>query len=120
MGCWLSSLRKPRSYTNFRLVFTGEWCTENQAILEEHEIKAATGKEVWSTSAIDRMLSNEKYIGQVLMQKTYTPDFLTGRQEKNDGALSMFLIENVHEAIIDKEAFMKVQQRIIALRPKCK
>ena len=88
--------------------------------LEEHEIKAATGKEVWSTSAIDRMLSNEKYIGQVLMQKTYTTDFLTGRQEKNDGALSMFLIENVHEAIIDKEAFMKVQQRIIALRPKCK
>ena len=88
--------------------------------LEEHEIKTATGKEVWSTSTIDRMLSNEKYIGQVLMQKTYTLDFLTGKQEKNDGALSMFLIESAHEAIIDKEAFMKVQQRKIALRPKCK
>lgn len=45
------------------------------------------------------------------MQKTYTPDFLTGKQEKNDGALSMFLVENAHEAIIDKETFMKVQQR---------
>ena len=57
------------------------------------------------------MLSNEKYIGKVLMQKTYTPDFLTGKQKKNDGALSMFLVENAHEEIIDKEAFMKVQER---------
>ena len=45
------------------------------------------------------------------MQKTYTPDFLTGKQEKNDGALSMFLVENAHEAIIDKETFEKVQER---------
>ena len=79
--------------------------------LEEHGITTATGKEVWSTSTIDRILSNEKYIDQVLMQKTYPPDFLTGKQEKNDGALSMFLVENAHEAIIDKETFMKVQQR---------
>ena len=71
----------------------------------------ATGKEIWSTSTIDRMLSNEKYIGQVLMQKTYTPDFLTGKQKKNDGAFSMFLVENAHEPIIDKETFMKVQER---------
>lgn len=44
-------------------------------------------------------------------QKTYRRTFLTGKQEKNDGALSMFLVENAHEAIIDKETFMKGQQR---------
>ena len=91
-----------RKISDLYLQGNGVW--KIKRYLEEHEIKAATGKEVWSTSAIDRMLSNEKYIGQVLMQKPYTPDFLTGRQEKNDGTLSMFLIENAHEAIIDKEA----------------
>jgi len=39
--------------------------------LEEHGIKTVTGKTEWSTSTIDRMLSNEKYVGEVLMQKTY-------------------------------------------------
>lgn len=41
--------------------------------LEEHRIKTVTEKRAWSTSTINRMLSNEKYVGQVLMQKTYTP-----------------------------------------------
>jgi len=95
----------------FDLYLQGNGVRKIKRYLEEHEITTATGKEVWSTSTIDRILSNEKYIGQVLMQKTYTPDFLTGKQEKNDGALSMFLVENAHEAIIDKETFMKVQQR---------
>ncbi len=45
------------------------------------------------------------------MQKTYTLIFLSGKQVKNDGALSMFLVENAHEAIINKETFMKVQER---------
>lgn len=62
------------------------------------------------TSTIDRMLSNEKYIGQVLMQKTYTPDFLTEKQEKNKGELTMYLIENAHEPIIDRETFERVQE----------
>ena len=78
---------------------------------QEESCSKATGKETWSTSTIDRMLSNEKYIGQVLMQITYTPNFISGKLVKNDGALSMFLVENAHEAIIDKETFMKVQER---------
>lgn len=56
------------------------------------------------------MLSNEKYIGQVLMQKTYTPDFLTGKQEKNCGQLAMYGIENAHEPIIEMELFGRVQE----------
>ncbi len=81
------------------------------AMAQEESCSKATGKETWSTSTIDRMLSNEKYIGQVLMQTTYTPNFISGKPVKNDGALSMFLVENAHEAIIDKETFMKVQER---------
>lgn len=58
---------------------------------------------------IDQMLSNEKYIGQVLMQKTFTPDFLTGRQVKNKGPFAMYLLEDAHEPIVDQETFDKVQ-----------
>ena len=69
-----------------------------------------TGKAEWSTSTIDRMLSNEKYIGRVLMQKTHTPDFLTGRQVKNQGQLAMYLVEDAHEPIIDQMTFNRVQE----------
>jgi site-specific DNA recombinase len=53
--------------------------------LEDYGIKIVTGKEQWSTSTIDRILSNEKYIGCNVIRKTHTPDFLTGRQEENQG-----------------------------------
>ena len=94
----------------FDLYIHGNGVRKIKRYLEEHGIKTVTGKSEWSTSTIDRMLSNEKYMGQVLMQKTYTPDFLTGRQEKNEGQLDMYLIENAHEPIIDKETFDRVQK----------
>ena len=78
--------------------------------LEEHGIKTVTGKSEWSTSTIDRMLSNEKYVGEVRMQKTFTADFLTGRREKNIGQLDLFLVEEAHEPIIDQETFELVQR----------
>lgn len=78
--------------------------------LESHGIKTVTGKPEWSTSTIDRMLSNEKYVGQVLMQKTYTPDFLMGKQVKNTWQKEMYRVEDVHERIIDQEIFDRVQK----------
>ena len=57
----------------FDLYLQGNGVRKIKRYLEEHGIKTVTDKEVWSTSTIDRMLSNEKYIGQVLIQKTYTP-----------------------------------------------
>ena len=94
----------------FELYIQGNGVRKIKRYLEEREIKTVTGKAEWSTSTIDRMLSNEKYIGQVLMQKTYTPDFLTGRQEKNRGQLEMVLVENAHEPIIEPAVFEKVQE----------
>ncbi len=95
----------------FDLYLQGYGARKIKRYLEEHEIKTVTGKAEWSTSTIDRMLSNEKYIGQVLMQKTYTPDFLSGKQKKNAGEVAMYLVENAHEAIIDRETFDRVQER---------
>ena len=94
----------------FDLYIQGNGVRKIKKYLESHGIKTVTGKTGWSTSTIDRMLSNEKYVGQVLMQKTYTPDFLTGRQVKNTGQKEMYLVENAHEPIIDQETFDKVQR----------
>lgn len=94
----------------FELYIQGNGVRKIKKYLESHGIKTVTGKSEWSTSTIDRMLSNEKYVGQVLMQKTYTSDFLTGKKEKNLGQLSMYLVENAHDPIIDQETFDQVQK----------
>ena len=94
----------------FDLYLQGNGVRKIKRYLEENGVKTVTGKVEWSTSTIDRLLRNEKYIGQVLMQKTYTPDFLTGKQKKNNGELTMYLIENAHEPIIDCETFERVQE----------
>ena len=94
----------------FALYVQGNGVRKIKKYLESLGIKMVTGKSGWSTSTIDRMLSNEKYVGQVLMQKTYVPDFLTGKKEKNCGQLEMYLVEDAHESIIDRETFDKVRE----------
>lgn len=95
----------------FELYLNGWGVRKIKKSLEENGIKTVTGKDVWSTSTIDRILSNEKYVGDVLMQKSYTEDFLTGKRKKNEGELNMYFIENDHEAIVSREIFEKVQER---------
>ena len=94
----------------FELYIQGNGVRRIKRYLEELGIKTITGKSEWSTSTIDRMLSNEKYVGEVRMQKTFTADFLTGRREKNTGQLDSYLVEDAHEPIIDREAFELVQR----------
>ena len=95
----------------FSLYLEGNGVRKIKRYLEENGIKTVTGKTEWSTSTIDRILSNEKYMGKLLLQKTYTPDFLTGKQKKNCGEQSIFLVENAHEAIVPKEMFEEVQRK---------
>lgn len=59
---------------------------------------------------IEKMLVNEKYMGDALLQKTYTVDFLTKKRVKNNGIVPQYYIEDNHEAIIPKELFYKVQE----------
>lgn len=77
--------------------------------LKKREIVSPTGKETWTSVAIDKLLSNEKYIGQVMLQKTYIENVLERKQIKNRGELTRYLYENNHIGIIEKETFEKVQ-----------
>lgn len=84
-------------------------CRRIKKYLEDHGIKTVIGKEQWSTSTIDRILSNEKYIGRNITPKLYTPDFLTGKQEENQGHIDTIIMKNAHQAIINQEMFEAVQ-----------
>lgn len=95
----------------FELYLNGFGVRKIKKYLEKNGIKAVTGKDVWSTSTINRILSNEKYVGDVLMQKSFTEEFLTGKRKKNEGEIAMYFIKNDHEAIIDREIFETVQRR---------
>jgi len=84
--------------------------------LEADGILNGAGKEKWHTSNINQILRNEKYIGDALLQKTYTVDFLTKKRVKNNGLVPQYYVENSHEAIIPREIFMQVQEELIRRR----
>ena len=63
----------------------------------------------WTLPHIKSILRNEKYCGDVLMQKTFQQDVINRKVIKNTGQLPMYLIENHHEAIIPRERFDAVQ-----------
>ena len=65
----------------------GESLVSIKKLLESRGILTASGKKTWSTESIQRILLNEKYMGDVLLQKTYTSDFIEGRVRKNHGEL---------------------------------
>ncbi|HEM2825774.1 TPA: recombinase family protein [Streptococcus suis] len=78
--------------------------------LTEQGILSPSGKSHWNATTIKRMLRNEKYKGDALLQKTYTIDFLTKKKNINRGELPQYYVENNHEAIVDRETFDAVQQ----------
>lgn len=84
--------------------------------LEADGILNGAGKERWHTSNINQILRNEKYIGDALLQKTYTVDFLTKKRVKNNGIVPQYYVENSHEAIIPHEVFMQVQEELVRRR----
>ncbi|WMI82683.1 recombinase family protein [Anaerotignum sp. MB30-C6] len=81
--------------------------------LQRDGIKTVTGLDHWHPGTIDKMLSNEKYIGDALLQKTYTVDFLSKKRVKNNGIVPQYYVENSHEPIIPRELFMQVQEEMV-------
>lgn len=80
--------------------------------LTEHNIPTPTGKKKWYFSTVRSILSNEKYKGDALLQKTYIADFLTKQVKKNNGEIKQYLVENSHEPIIEPEVFDLVQEKL--------
>ena len=82
-----------------------------QTLMNQKRI-TATGKSEWSKGEIQRILKNEKYVGDALLQKTFTVDCITHKVVKNNGERPMYLITDHHTPIIDRDTFNRVQQEI--------
>ena len=66
----------------------------------------------WGETVIYGVLHNEKYTGDMLLQKTYILDHISKKKVVNHGERTMYYVENSHEPIIDKETFSLVQQEL--------
>ena len=77
--------------------------------LQTEGIPTASGGHSWDATAVLRILQNEKYKGDALIQKTFTESFLTHKAVKNNGELPSYYIEDDHEAIVSKEVFELAQ-----------
>ena len=80
--------------------------------LTKDGIPTPGGKKKWSISTVKSILSNEKYKGDALLQKSYTVDFLTKKTKVNEGEIPQYYVEDNHEAIIDPEVFEMVQREM--------
>ena len=80
--------------------------------LEADGILNGAGNKKWEVSNIRQILTNEKYIGDALLQKTYTVSVLEKKRVKNDGQVPKYYVEGSHEAIIDRDVFLWVQAEI--------
>ena len=84
--------------------------------LERDGILTGAGGKKWHTSTINKILRNEKYIGDALLQKTYTTDFLNKTRVKNNDLVPQYYVEGDHEAIIPKDIYLQVQEELVRRR----
>lgn len=75
-------------------------------------IRTSAGSEYWLASTLRKILMNEKYIGDALLQKTVTTDFLNKKRVANKGIAPQYYVEGSHDAIIPREIFLRVQEEI--------
>lgn len=93
----------------FSLYLSGKSLRAISGELWLREISSPRGHRKWGIETISKLLSNEKYTGNVLLQKTFVRDFLKGTQEKNMGQCDQYLILGCHQSIIMQELFDMVQ-----------
>ena len=80
--------------------------------LDEDKVPTAQGVDSWSPAIIHNILTNEKYIGDALLQKTYITDCISKKVKKNQGERAMYYVENNHPAIISREVFDQVRNEM--------
>lgn len=83
-----------------------------KAELENKDILSPSGNKKWSYSTIRSILTNERYKGDMVINKTYVVDCISKKVKKNNGERNKYYIENNHPAIVDAVTFGKVQEEL--------
>lgn len=93
----------------FSVYLDGFSVQEIRAMLEDEQIPGKNSQGTWTANKIRHILSDEKYTGDVLLQKTYTVDPISKKKRKNEGQLPKYIVKDCHEPIISHEMFELVQ-----------
>ena len=80
--------------------------------LMEKKVPGCMGEPKWTVDTIMGILQNEKHMGDAILQKTFTADYLTKKQVKNEGQLAQYHVKDDHEAIVSKELWQVTQLEI--------
>ena len=80
--------------------------------LNEKGLTTKGSSSPYRKTVVQRILTNEKYTGDALLQKTYVTDCITKKTRKNNGELPMYLVKNHHEPIISRSDFNRVQEEM--------
>lgn len=96
----------------YREYLAGGTTNSIAAGLEQDGILNGAKNKKWYGTNIEQILKNEKYIGDAILQKTYTVDILEKKRSVNHGELPQYYVEDSHEAIISDQIFMEVQAEI--------
>ena len=94
----------------YRLYVSGKSIYEIIEHLNKKKIPSPNGNEYWDYNTIRSILASEKYIGDYIFQKTYTPDAVGSKPRVNRGQVPQYYIEEHHEPIVDKGIYEKAQE----------
>ena len=89
-------------------------CSTIARELREAGILSSKGNCLWSSATVTKILKNEKYCGDLIQKKTYTPDYLTHEKKYNHGKEPLVELKDHHEPIIDRETWQAVQRELSA------
>lgn len=88
----------------------GKSCSEIASILNDANVPTPSDRgKKWTVNNITSIVTNEKYAGDAILQKTYIPDYLSHKPKKNKGELKKYHVSDSHPAIIDKEEWEMTQ-----------
>lgn len=96
----------------FRMKANGSSLREISGWLYQHQILSPAGKEHWSPETIRKLLQNEKYTGDVRLQKTFSDDLFSKKGSKNMGQLEKYLVWEHHPTIISRKLFRRASPEV--------
>ena len=94
----------------YRMFLDGKTQNGISKHLEGLGILSPSGSQKWSTTTITSILTNEKYKGDALLQKTFTVDFLQKKMKPNEGEVPQYYVQSSHPAIIEPDEWDRVQE----------
>ena len=96
----------------FFMYLYGYSCQQIADTLVELGRKTKKGNTLWTASTVLNVLRNERYCGEVLTRKTFTPSYLNHKSKKNNGDRTQHRWSDHHEAIISRDDFIAIQHLI--------